>query len=45
MTTTPLGAFAHNFLGNAPAWYKQIIVLFLLINPVALWMLGPQATG
>ncbi len=45
MPTTQLGAFAHNFLGNAPGWYKQTILMFLLVNPIALWILGPQATG
>lgn len=43
-TSTPV-ALVHNFLGNAPAWYKQTIVLFLIANPVCLWLLGPQATG
>ncbi|MEZ6967007.1 sodium/proton antiporter NhaB [Aeromonas sp. S9(2024)] len=28
-------AFAKNFLGNAPQWYKQAILLFLIINPIA----------
>ena len=27
-------AFAKNFLGNAPRWYKIAIVIFLLINPI-----------
>ncbi|GAA0681321.1 sodium/proton antiporter NhaB [Marinobacterium maritimum] len=45
MPINQLGAFGHNFLGNAPAWYKQIIVLFLIINPIAVWTIGPQATG
>jgi Na+/H+ antiporter NhaB len=45
MSTSTPGALAHNFLGNAPAWYKQTIVLFLIINPVCLWLFGPQATG
>ena len=37
--------FAANFLGNAPAWYKQTIVLFLVINPICLWLAGPAFTG
>ncbi len=45
MPVNQFGAFAHNFLGNAPAWYKQVIVLFLIINPLALTSIGPQATG
>lgn len=45
MTQTFANAFAHNFLGQAPAWYKRTIVLFLLFNPLCLWLLGPQLTG
>jgi len=45
MSTSTPRALAHNFLGNAPAWYKQTIVLFLIVNPICLWVLGPQATG
>ena len=26
----------QNFLGHSPIWYKQTIVAFLLINPIAL---------
>ncbi len=33
-------AFAQNFLGDSPRWYKQTIIAFLLINPV-LWFLLP----
>lgn len=32
MPTTVLSGFTHNFLGNAPAWYKQVILLFLIAN-------------
>lgn len=48
MNTSPssLGrAFAHNFLGNAPRWYKQTILAFLVLNPLFLWLLGPYVTG
>ena len=38
-------AFAHNFLGAAPSWYKQTIILFLIINPIFLFSLGPFVTG
>lgn len=31
-------AFAKNFLGHAPNWYKQAIVLFLLINPIVFYL-------
>jgi len=30
MPKTVISGFTHNFLGNAPVWYKQIIPLFLL---------------
>ncbi|KGK41454.1 sodium/proton antiporter, partial [Nitrincola sp. A-D6] len=45
MTRTFANAFAHNFLGHAPAWYKRTIILFLIFNPICLWLLGPQLTG
>ncbi|AVK07483.1 sodium/proton antiporter NhaB [Pseudomonas chengduensis] len=45
MPPTTTAAFAHNFLGHAPTWYKQVIVAFLLLNPFCLWLLGPQVTG
>jgi NhaB family Na+:H+ antiporter len=45
MPPTTTAAFAHNFLGHAPNWYKQAIVAFLLLNPLCLWLLGPQVTG
>lgn len=47
MTTThTLGqAFAANFLGGAPTWYKLTVVGFLLLNPVALAVAGPFFTG
>lgn len=35
MTTSVKRAFISNFLGNAPLWYKQAIILFLIINPIA----------
>jgi NhaB family Na+:H+ antiporter len=34
-----------NFLGPAAAWYKKTILIFLLINPFALWALGPFLAG
>ena len=33
-------AFAHNFLGDSPRWYKRTIVAFLIVNPI-LWFLLP----
>ncbi|MGE8064693.1 sodium/proton antiporter NhaB [Pseudomonas sp. NPDC089569] len=38
-------AFAHNFLGNSPRWYKVCIVTFLIINALLLWTAGPMAAG
>ena len=43
--STLLGAFAANFLGDAPRWYKFTILAFLLMNPVAMAVIGPFATG
>jgi Na+:H+ antiporter, NhaB family len=37
---TLLAAFARNFLGHAPDWYKLLIVGFLVVNPLALWLGG-----
>ena len=28
------------FLGNSPSWYKSTIVVFLIINPIALIVLN-----
>ncbi len=38
-------AFAHNFLGHSPRWYKACIITFLILNAVVLWTLGPVITG
>lgn len=35
-------AFARNFLGNAPEWYKLTIVGFLILNPLVLFFGGPS---
>lgn len=45
MTTSVLPALAHNFLGQAPGWYKRTIVAFLVFNPLLLWIAGPYITG
>ncbi len=45
MNTTLAQAFARNFLGNAPGWYKLVIVGFLVVNPILLIMAGPVFTG
>jgi len=38
-------AFAQNFLGHSPRWYKQCVLFFLILNPLVLWLLGPVASG
>ena len=38
-------AFIKNFLGQAPTWYKQAIILFLVLNPILLFTAGPFVTG
>ncbi len=38
-------AFARNFLGNAPLWYKFTILLFLIANPILLKVYGPFIAG
>ncbi|UVK81157.1 sodium/proton antiporter NhaB [Pseudomonas sichuanensis] len=38
-------ALAHSFLGQSPRWYKAVICLFLLLNPLLLATLGPVVTG
>jgi NhaB family Na+:H+ antiporter len=38
-------AFLDNFLGHTPAWYKQAILAFLILNPLLLMVAGPFVTG
>ncbi|AUG02201.1 sodium/proton antiporter NhaB [Pseudomonas sp. 09C 129] len=38
-------AFTHNFLGHSPRWYKASILVFLLLNPLLLFTVGPVAAG
>lgn len=38
-------AFARNFLGSAPAWYKWTLAGFLVANPLLLLTFGPYVTG
>src|SRR5690554_5025430 len=45
MPTTVFSAFSSNFLGKAPVWYKQIILLFLIVNPIVMYLLGPVTAG
>jgi NhaB family Na+:H+ antiporter len=34
-----------NFLGQVAGWYKITILLFLVLNPIALFLFGPFITG
>jgi len=45
MAQTMTQAIAKNFLGQAPNWYKQTMVFFLVINPIMLLVAGPFVTG
>lgn len=45
MSRSPTGALAHSFLGQSPLWYKAVICLFLVLNPLLLVTLGPVAAG
>jgi NhaB family Na+:H+ antiporter len=45
MNPTLAQAFKQNFLGASPDWYQATIVIFLIINPLALYIVGPFATG
>ncbi|PIA67048.1 hypothetical protein CDR19_23925 [Ectopseudomonas toyotomiensis] len=45
MPPITVAAFAHNFLGQAPIWYKQAIVAFLLLNTLCLWRFCLQVAG
>ena len=38
-------SFISNFLGQAPVWYKQTILAFLVLNPLLLLTVGPFITG
>lgn len=38
-------ALAHGFLGQSPLWYKVVICLFLVLNPLLLVTVGPVAAG
>jgi NhaB family Na+:H+ antiporter len=45
MSTLMTRSFARNFLGNSPLWYKKTILLFLILNPIALHAFGPAVAG
>jgi Na+:H+ antiporter, NhaB family len=45
MTDSSATALWKNFLGSSPIWYKQTIIVFLVLNPFVLLVLGPFVTG
>jgi NhaB family Na+:H+ antiporter len=45
MPKTIAVSFLENFLGNAAAWYKLTIILFLILNPIVLVTLGSFVAG
>ncbi|MBC3475089.1 sodium/proton antiporter NhaB [Pseudomonas taiwanensis] len=45
MSRSLTGALAQSFLGQSPRWYKAVICLFLVLNPVLLFTAGPVAAG
>lgn len=45
MPMTLASAMRSNFLGNSADWYKTTVLLFLLVNPIALFLVGPFVTG
>ncbi len=38
-------AICQNFLGHSPTWYKLVITIFLIVNPLALIVFGKVATS
>jgi len=44
MTTKLSSAFISNFLGQSPTWYKQLILVFLIINPFV-FAINPFVAG
>lgn len=45
MFTSFASSFGRNFLGNSPNWYKQTIILFLLLNPAVLIAFGAKTAS
>ena len=44
MTSQLSTAFISNFLGQSPRWYKQLIIAFLVVNPV-IFLISPFLAG
>ena len=45
MSNSFMRAFARNFLGNAPGWYKWTIIAFLIADPILFYTIGPFISG
>lgn len=45
MPQTTTQALFRNFLGPAPTWFKKTIILFLILNPILFYTVGPFVTG
>ncbi|MEZ5557423.1 MAG: sodium/proton antiporter NhaB [Pseudomonadales bacterium] len=45
MSALSFRSFIDNFLGSAPVWYKNVILAFLVLNPLLLLTIGAFATG
>ncbi len=45
MTSSIAQATFKNFLGNSPVWYKQLIIIFLILNPIILLTAGSTVAG
>ncbi|MFW5490263.1 MAG: sodium/proton antiporter NhaB [Desulfovibrio sp.] len=45
MKTSLTKTFVQTFLGSAPVWYKQVILGFLILNPILMFTAGPFIAG
>lgn len=45
MNSSLTQAFTSNFLGASPDWYKKLVVIFLVANPIILFTAGPVIAG
>lgn len=45
MKDTLFHSLNTNFLGNSSPWYKQVIIAFLIINPIVYFAVDPFAAG
>jgi len=43
--TSAITAYARNFLGDVPRWYKALILGFLVLNPILALTAGPFVAG